>query len=82
VKCGEEISEDRAVHVGVPQGSVLGTLLFALYANDLSGIFSRCKCHLFADDTVIFIEGDNIVEMVNVINIELKEVSNWFAAST
>lgn len=65
----------REVHSGVPQGSVLGPLLFLIYINDLSSVVSS-KIHLFADDCVIFreITTDNDI---NILQSDLNAISNW-----
>ena len=61
---------------GVPQGSVLGTLLFLTYINDLpNGLVSRCK--IFADDTSIFTEVFDKNLSQNVLNNDLSIISEW-----
>ena len=52
--CNNNKSELKQITCGVPQGSVLGPLLFILYINDLPNISSKLKFYLFADDTNIF----------------------------
>ena len=62
---------------GVPQGSVLGPLLFLIYINDLPNISSKLSFFLFADDTNIYYESNNLIELEKTINKELKLLSLW-----
>ena len=65
----------------MPQGSILGPLLFLLYINDLCNVSKALDFILFADDTNIFFSRNdpNQPAMENVNN-ELKKLSNWFQA--
>ena len=61
---------------GVPQGSVLGPLLFLIYINDLpNGIVSICK--IFADDTSIFSKVFEKNSSQNILNNDLSVISEW-----
>jgi hypothetical protein len=62
----------------VPQGSVLGPLLFLLYINDLHRCTKLLTFILFADDTTILCSGKDDVEVMNMLNQELNIVSMWF----
>ena len=53
-----EQSEWGNIKAGVPQGSVLGPLLFLIFINDITHVIKHCKIRLFADDTCLFIEVD------------------------
>ena len=49
------LSDPQSIAFGVPQGSLLGPLLFITYVNDLPSIVNSCEIHLFADDTLLFL---------------------------
>ena len=66
---------------GMPQGSILGPLLFLLYINDLGKICSSTTSILFADDTNIFKMGNNLKEMEDELNSELSKISIWLKAN-
>ena len=65
VSCNNTTSEIKPIVCGVPQGSVLGPLLFLLYINDLS---NKLSFYLFADDTNMFFESDNLGTLQKTVN--------------
>ena len=74
----EVCSEHKTVCCGVPQGSILGPLLFLLYVNNLANISDKLKFILFADDTNVFYSSKELNDVTRVFNEELIHMSIWF----
>jgi len=66
---------------GVPQGSVLGPLLFLICINDLPNSSSKLSFYLFADDLNIYLEPHSLSNLQKVVNKELRHVKNWLDAN-
>ncbi len=70
-------SELGELSCGVPQGSILGPLIFILYLNDLPRQFSESQCYLYADDTAIVCTGTSQDEVMCKLGSELTLASTW-----
>ena len=82
VEVNGHLSEKGVIKHGVPQGSILGPLLFLLYINDISESSDILKFFLFADDTTVYYSADPKDENTErILNSELEKVSCWLAAN-
>ena len=86
-KCNQHVSINgfdsglTSINCGVPQGSVLGSLLFLLYINDLNQAIKFCKVHHFADDTNLLYLSNSIKKLNKLVNTDLKHLVNWLNAN-
>lgn len=74
------MSSFQPIRSGVPQGSVLGPLLFSLFINDLPAVLDFCSVHLFADDVQVYLCSNGEIDirsMANKINHDLNKITQW-----
>ena len=74
-------SEAKQIKCGVPQGSVLGPLLFLCFINDLPKVSSFFNTSLFADDACLISSSTSTTQLQDIVNNELIKISNWMATN-
>ena len=74
-------SEIKSMKFGVPQGSVLGPLLFLIYINDLHSAIRYSLVHHFADDTNLLLKNKSLKQLQKHLNIDLKILQHWLKAN-
>lgn len=75
---GDYQSSCQEIVCGLPQGSILGPKLFNMYINDICKTSQILRFILFADDTNIFVSGDDLQQLCQIVTLELKRVNKWF----
>ena len=70
-------SDSKSIDYGVPQGSILGPLLFVIYINDLPGISNLAKFILYAEDANIIVSGSNLDEVLHKVNELIGSLVDW-----
>ena len=81
VSLNDHNSTLKDIKCGVPQGSILGPLLFIVYINDFCRSSDILSFILFADDSNVFFSHDNPVNLVNTVNAELNKLTEWIRAN-
>ena len=75
-------SDAESIYVGVPQGSILGPLLFVLLVNDLPTVACKCSMLMYADDTVLFYSGKVGAAIEEILNEDLDLIGLWLHNNT
>ena len=74
-------TNQQKVTCGIPQGSILGSLLFLIYVNDFPSASNLLNTIMFADDTNLFFEHKDISVLFSTVNRELQSINEWFISS-
>ena len=73
----QTLSRPESIVCGVPQGSILGPLLFVSYINDITTALHAAKVVKYADDTIIFYSNKDVEVIRAVLNSEFNSLTNW-----
>ena len=76
-KVNNVLSDYETVKCGVPQGSILGPLLFILYINDLESVITDCSISLYANDTALFYSNSSYIDLMLTIWDDIGSISEW-----
>ena len=74
-------SETRNIKCGVPQGSILGPLLFVIYMNDICNVSELLYSIMYADDTSVIMRGNDLENQIQSVNSELCLLNIWLKAN-
>ena len=81
VQCGSAKSEPRLLKLGVPQGSILGPLLFLIHIDDLTRTIKDCKIQIYADDTAISFSHENANIIEETLTNEMTNIVEWLVTN-
>lgn len=81
VKINGVTSNELEIDLGTPQGAILSAFLFILYINDMPNNLKHCRINLFADDTLIYMSGTRINDIIGKVNEDLSGVFKWLCVN-
>ena len=73
-----KISNTKLIDKGVPEGSILGPMLFTIFINDFPSCLSNAFCNIFADDTMIGVSDKSITKIQQLLQNAVNETIKWF----
>ena len=77
IKLGTATSENKTINIGIPQGSIIGPLLFLIFINDLPNVSNMFQTCLFAHDTTLSAKDKDFSVLIQNTNIELEKIQDW-----
>ena len=78
VSYGSCLSSKREILTGVPQGSILGPLLFILFFNDITDVVDTAKIVIYADDSVVYVADKDVKNINSKLTKEMDAIAKWF----
>ena len=77
VSYGDSMSDCQSLFSGVPQGSILGPILFLIYFNDVNDCIENSEIMMYAVDTVLFLSGTSITEIEQQLSHDVMHLADW-----
>ena len=78
VFCNNKYSDIKYVNIGVPQGSVLGPVLFLIYVNDINNYLGSVTCNMYADDVIIYCAAPDMHKLHTQLQQSVVKINEWY----